>query len=558
MGHRIARMAPSAVLGPAHRVSKCAAVCVLSAVAVLLLAATVDAREQGTAPVRGKARAALAPASGTGKTQNPTLSFEIVAPAGGTISYAGGANPLVGTDIDIGRVVSLLTPLNPGVTRTCVSCKLAFTTGALSSTTATEWIFGAGASMTIIGGVDLDNDGLSSPGDIPPGTTLLSGPFTSSALASVVTGTVRLATGTVGDHKNQQLLDYFGLPDVTFIGDLNLTFESSANPPAAFTSTQIFSGNVSNEQSSEVTPTPTQTPTDTPTLTPTETATATPSDSPTLTPTATPTETPTATATPTETATTTPTDTPTNTPTATPTDTPTASPTNTPTTTPTPTDTPTHTPTETPTSTPTATPTDTSTSTPTVTHTPTDTPTASPTNTPTATPTPTHTPTRTPTDTPTDTPTNTPTATPTDTATSTPTVTNTPTRTPTPTPSGTPTVTPTRTATPSVTNTPTITPTRTVTPTPTQTGTVTPTPPLPTHTPTRTPSECEDCGPNRGCLDGIDNDNNGYTDCADPACANSLLCFKPAPAASAPLTMALAAVLGLVGAIGLGALRRRR
>lgn len=476
----------------------------------------------------------LAFAAATVRAQNPTLNFEIISPTIGTISYAGGSTPLVGAGIDVDTIVGLSTPLNPGVTRTCVSCTLSFTTGALSSTTATDWIFGTGGTMTVVGGVDLDNDGMSSPGDIPPGTTLLSGPFSGTSLASVVAGSFRLATGTIADHKTQQLLDYFGLPDVTFIGSLNLSFESTATPPGAFTSTAVFSGNVSNEQSSEPTPTPTDTATHTPTVTPTDTPTATPTDTATTTPTATDTPTTTPTDTPTETPTATATDTPTSTPT--PTDTPTATPTDTPTATPT--DTATATPTETPTSTPT--PTDTATATPTHTgtSTPTDTATVTPTETPTYTPTPT--------DTPTDTPTQTATATPT----STPTVTYTPTHTPTATPSGSP------TQTPTVTPTPTITATRTVTPTPTQTATVTPTPPLPTHTPTRTPSECEDCGPIRGCLDGIDNDNNGFTDCDDPACVNSLLCFKPAPAASAPMTIVLAAVLGLIGLIGIRGMRR--
>ncbi|MFI5395675.1 MAG: choice-of-anchor P family protein [Candidatus Binatia bacterium] len=124
--------------------------------------------------------------------------------------------------------------------------------------------------------------------------------------------------------------------------------------------------------------------------TPTETPTATPTDTPTSTPTATPTDTPTATATATDTPTATPTATPTDTPTATATKTPTSTPTSTPTPTATPTDTPTQTPTATATGTPTATPTPTPTSTPssTSTATPTETPTRTATSTPTATPTP--------------------------------------------------------------------------------------------------------------------------------------------------------------------------
>src|SRR5262245_13515132 len=68
---------------------------------------------------------------------DPFLDFGIVAPTPGTISYAGGANPLVGTGIEVDNVTGLGTPLNNGVTIGLVGFALNFTTGNLTSFTAT-------------------------------------------------------------------------------------------------------------------------------------------------------------------------------------------------------------------------------------------------------------------------------------------------------------------------------------------------------------------------------------------------------------------------------------
>ena len=87
------------------------------------------------------------------------------------------------------------------------------------------------------------------------------------------------------------------------------------------------------------------------------------------------------------------------------------------------------------------------------------------------------------------------------------------------------------------TETPTITPNATATPTATSTSTPTATP-TPPH---------EDTGGAQGCIDGIDNDGDGLTDCADPDCANTPPCGTAAPAMSARMIVALIAVLSAVG-----------
>jgi MYXO-CTERM domain-containing protein len=57
------------------------------------------------------------------------------------------------------------------------------------------------------------------------------------------------------------------------------------------------------------------------------------------------------------------------------------------------------------------------------------------------------------------------------------------------------------------------------------------------------------------CSDGIDNDDNGATDCVDVACANIPPCTSNAPAVSPPGVLMLAVALGLIGLLGLS--RRR-
>ncbi len=58
------------------------------------------------------------------------------------------------------------------------------------------------------------------------------------------------------------------------------------------------------------------------------------------------------------------------------------------------------------------------------------------------------------------------------------------------------------------------------------------------------------------CGDGLDNDNNGLTDCQDPACFDSTLCVAPAPTLSPLMVGILVVCLGMMGALGIIRLRR--
>lgn len=120
-----------------------------------------------------------------------------------------------------------------------------------------------------------------------------------------------------------------------------------------------------------------------------------------------------------------------------------------------------------------------------------------------------------------------------------------------PSPSLTPSATPTSTASPHPTFT--VTPTGTTTPTPTVTLTPPPTVPPPTSTPTPIEliDESEDPGSPSPCNDGIDNDRDGLTDCADPQCASSNVCPTAAPAASGFGVALLVAALGFIAALTL-------
>ena len=170
----------------------------------------------------------------------PILDFFVV--GGGTISYGGGTTPLFGTGVQALSVVGIGTPLNAGVPHQCVGCVLDFTTGnfIFISSGPSSWTFGAGGNITLTGGIS--GSGLS----IPIGTTLFDGSFTSNPV--VIQGPLGLRALVAGfsDTKNQTLTDFFGLPNASFGGLVNLSFAAPGNPASGFTSTAVLSGDVAN------------------------------------------------------------------------------------------------------------------------------------------------------------------------------------------------------------------------------------------------------------------------------------------------------------------------
>lgn len=132
---------------------------------------------------------------------------------GGTVSYAGGLNPLVGTNIPIYNVTGLGGLANPGdhaIVGSTVNAAygvLNFVTGAFTGTFGGNDFFAGGGSFVIRGNVP--DAGISAPG----GAVLVSGSFDPSFGVSILNlGSFNQVSGGGPDTKNPALVDYFGLP----------------------------------------------------------------------------------------------------------------------------------------------------------------------------------------------------------------------------------------------------------------------------------------------------------------------------------------------------------
>jgi hypothetical protein len=137
----------------------------------------------------------------------------------GLITYLGGANPLVGSNILINGVFGTGTPNNSGPTFGVTDGRLDFTTGGFSSyiPSLNLYVFGGGGSLTITG---------TGPGG--SSGTLLSGSIIS---AEYQAGTFKVALAAGDDTKNVNLLTFFGEPaglTWQFSGQVNT---STAPPP---------------------------------------------------------------------------------------------------------------------------------------------------------------------------------------------------------------------------------------------------------------------------------------------------------------------------------------
>jgi hypothetical protein len=187
----------------------------------------------------------------------------------GTVTYAGGANPLVGTGIRIGQVSASNVPMNNGGylvngSQPCPisigpfnfpgnTCgEMSFTTGNYSSYNNGTYFFGPGGSLTVTGSsVGCLTIG-GCPGNTPnttSGPSLLVAPIVSGYYTSGGALSLTLVSGS--DTKDAALLAFFGLPANTqfqFSGTIHLTQTSSALPGAgvAFTAADNGSTDVLN------------------------------------------------------------------------------------------------------------------------------------------------------------------------------------------------------------------------------------------------------------------------------------------------------------------------
>lgn len=166
-------------------------------------------------------------------------------PTPGTLSFAGGNNPLIGRNIritaftlsdDLGNTIADAVPIDNGV--------LNFQTGertGFSNSPSQLWEFGGGSLsyITITGGIG------SIPG-ILDDAVLLSGSF---GRASVTKGekTYYVAGSNFSDTKNLTLLDYFGIPQQVADGTFSFNVATtSTEAPNAFSSSNVRGGAVSN------------------------------------------------------------------------------------------------------------------------------------------------------------------------------------------------------------------------------------------------------------------------------------------------------------------------
>lgn len=170
-----------------------------------------------------------------------TLDFNIVSPTAGTISFSGGTDPLIGSGITVDNVVGLDTPSNNNVLSLCTSCTLDFETGGSTG----GWNFGAGGSITLTGGIDFPG---ATP-DIADGTILLSGSFGNATIIDLGSGLFQfqIVGGAFTDTKDPDLVAFYGLPNIDYNGNFNISFQTSANMGDAFTSDQVLGGDVVNQ-----------------------------------------------------------------------------------------------------------------------------------------------------------------------------------------------------------------------------------------------------------------------------------------------------------------------
>ncbi|MBM3777542.1 MAG: PEP-CTERM sorting domain-containing protein [Acidimicrobiia bacterium] len=131
---------------------------------------------------------------------------------GGTVSYAGGLAPLIGTNIPIVAVDASGDILNAGL-HTIVGGVLNFRTGPFSFTTATQTKKGS----NVYSPVD-DNSYFEIVGQIPDAgintpTVLLTGSFDPEVDVFILhLGSFHQVSGAGIDEKAQSLTSYFGLP----------------------------------------------------------------------------------------------------------------------------------------------------------------------------------------------------------------------------------------------------------------------------------------------------------------------------------------------------------
>jgi hypothetical protein len=168
----------------------------------------------------------------------PILDFGVVAPTGGSISYAGGAAALVGSDIDVDNVVGIGTPLSDGVMIDLKGAKLNFTTGGLTAFSDGTFTFAGGGTISIVIAQEPNSDAKGTE------VVILAGTFTGASVTSFG-GTFKIAGASFLDRKNPELLAIYGLPEQVYTGNFNISFNAPTSIDG-FRSSVVLSGDITN------------------------------------------------------------------------------------------------------------------------------------------------------------------------------------------------------------------------------------------------------------------------------------------------------------------------
>jgi hypothetical protein len=157
----------------------------------------------------------------------------------GTITFAGGAAPMIGSNILIGNVTGLGTPLHNSITDVITGGALNFITGSFVSYADGLYTFGPGGSITI--------EGLG-PNGSGVGQPLLVGANVSGTFDNK-SGALDLAVIDGTDYKDLRLLAYYGLPATVhlhFNGQIGATVVTGGTG-GDFTATSRHTTDIANE-----------------------------------------------------------------------------------------------------------------------------------------------------------------------------------------------------------------------------------------------------------------------------------------------------------------------
>jgi PEP-CTERM motif len=148
-----------------------------------------------------------------------------------SISYAGGSAPLIGDEIFVFNILGIDTPLHDGaaIDLSPKDFDLSFQTGPAIG----PWQWSGGENSFIKIADDF-------------GHVLMEGTFTGVSIEKIGSH-FYIAGASFLDEKLEKLLDYYGLPDQVYAGDMNISlYGPDVAVGDAFRSIHVLSGDIVN------------------------------------------------------------------------------------------------------------------------------------------------------------------------------------------------------------------------------------------------------------------------------------------------------------------------